>query len=106
VNCVLQPRATGATGAWTFASFDILEGLFGKTGTATPKIGTLASAIAQQLDITEKDGSTKWTAKKAFLRHPGQLALLSSKEISVPLTWIILPDDDDLLFSLVPVYIA
>jgi hypothetical protein len=108
VSMMIQPRADGADGDWKFDDAWLPEGILnsvGNSGGSTIAIGQLASAFAFELDILEKDGTSHWTASKAFLRHPAQLALLGSRELNAPLVFTILPDSNNKLFSVVPSYI-
>jgi len=67
-------------------------------------IGTLASAIAVPIRINERGGSLYWEGQKAFMLEPGEIPLTSTRELLLPVQFILLPDDNGDLLSTVPNY--
>lgn len=65
-------------------------------------IGQLASNLAAILEVTERDGSTKWIADKAVAMDPDTLALTSVQELQVAITFLLLPNSDGKFFSTIP----
>ena len=94
VECVgVDYQAIAAANPWIKELFEI--------GT---KVGTLAYMnFCKVLQITERDGSI-WVADKAFLAGIADLPLLSTREEAFPLSFVILPDDNDKLWSALPNY--
>lgn len=68
-------------------------------------IGALASALGQQLNIVERQDSYVWTALKAVPLDPDVLTLVSTTELQIPVTFLIVPDSNGKLFSTLPSYI-
>lgn len=73
-------------------------------GTVGP--GCLLSAVAKTLTITERVQSYTWHANKAWIIDPSNFNLASSREVVAPLTIIVVPDDDGILFETIPSYVA
>jgi len=71
-------------------------------------IGTLASALAQPLILTERNPANQWIANLAIPVDPNELRLSTTQEIRAPLTFLILPNDNLPLplFQTIPSYIA
>lgn len=70
-------------------------------------VGVLASALATILRVTERDGGANyWEALKTIPLDPDVLALKSTVELQAPVSFLILPDDNDKLFSHVPSYVT
>ena len=67
------------------------------------KVGTLASTLAKELTITE--GKGVWKAPLAYPQDPATLHLRSIDELQVPLVFMIIPNDELLLFTTVPPYV-
>jgi len=82
-------------------------GLFGSGGAAgmAAAIGALASVLGKQLSIFERTPANVWTALIAVPIDPDSLALVSTTEMDVPITFLVVPDANDKLFSVIPSYI-
>jgi len=83
------------------AMWDAIGGLFAM------EPGTLASEVGKVLKITERDGSV-WQADCSVPQDPGQLVLVSTSEIIVPVAFLIIPKWQNNrweLFSTVPSYL-
>lgn len=80
-------------------------GLMGSTTNGLLAIGALASALGQQLNIVEREGSYTWTALKAVPLDPDSLLLTATVEEQIPVTFLIVPDANGKLFSTIPSYI-
>lgn len=82
-------------------------GLMGSGGVAgmAATIGALASVLGKQLTIVERDPTHIWTALIAVPVDPDTLALTSTTEIVVPITFLVVPDANDKLFSVLPDYL-
>jgi hypothetical protein len=73
----------------------------------TYAVGTLLSARAKKLVITERNtAANTWEADKAALMYSVSAQLSSTKELSLPVTFIILPDTSGYLFQKVPSYLG
>lgn len=75
----------------------------GAAGLAT--IGALAYALGKQLSIVERGDVHTWTALVCVPLDPDALGLLSTTELAVPITFLIVPDVNGKLFSTLPSYI-
>lgn len=77
----------------------------GAAGIAT--IGALASAagIGKQLDIVERGAVFTWTALVCVPLDPDTLSFMSTTELVVPITFLVVPDANGKLFSALPSYI-
>jgi len=82
-------------------------GLFGSGGVAglPATIGALASALGKQLSIYERIPTNVWTALIAVPLDPDTLALASTTDVSIPITFLVVPDANEKLFSTLPSYI-
>ncbi len=80
-------------------------GLLSSDATPLGDIGTLASANGKILDITERDGSSHWTANITVPIDPDPITLNSTTELQIPLTFLIVPDANEKLFVTVPAYL-
>jgi len=76
-------------------------------------IGALASVLGKQLDIIEREGTAAvtWTALKAVPLDPDALALASTTDLAIPITFLIVPyptagDNYGKLFSNLPDYLV
>ena len=74
-------------------------------GLGTAKIGALASALAKPLIIVERTSTNVWIAQLAVPVDPAEIGMRSTQEDRAPLSFLILPDADGLLFQTVPSYI-
>jgi len=98
VECVaLDPTLLNASNI-----FD-MWGDIGKNEPALADIGKLATTAEKfgTLKIIERSDEY-WFANKATLMDPRQLTLMSTQEVQISLTFIIIPDDDQLLFETIP----
>lgn len=86
-----------------FHDFGGLLGSGGSAGLAT--IGALASALGKQISIVERGDVYTWTALVAVPIDPTALGLLSTTELAVPVTFLIVPDSNGKLFSTLPAYL-
>ena len=68
-------------------------------------IGQLASAGAEEIIITERDGSSLWKALRASPMDPTEFELKSTQELRIPLAFVVVPDAEKKLFHVVPSYI-
>lgn len=75
----------------------------GAAGLAT--IGALASALGKQLSIVERGDVFTWTALVCVPLDPDALNLLSTTELTVPITFLVVPDVNGKLFSTLPSYL-
>ncbi len=75
--------------------------LIGETArTATGFGGGSGPGITRTLNIHEEVADKDWTSEIAFLLDPAELLLAATSEQNVPVSFIIIPDDDtNLLFS-------
>lgn len=78
-------------------------GLLGYSGLTA--MGNFASAIGQELKITERAGSHTWKALKAVPLDPDALVLTAITELVIPVTFLIVPDVAGKLFSTLPTYL-
>jgi len=86
--------------------FNDYQGLLASGGAAgLATIGALASALGKQLSIVERGDVYTWTALLAVPLDPDALGLLSTTELAVPVTFLIVPDVNNKLFSTLPAYI-
>lgn len=81
-------------------------GLLMSTTNGLLAVGALASALGQQLNIVEREGSYTWTALKAVPLDPDTLVLAATTEEQIPVTFLIVPDANGKLFSVIPSYIV
>lgn len=68
-------------------------------------IGALASVIGKRVDIIERGGVYTWTALCAVPIDP-DLDLESTRELQIPVSFLIVPDVNGKLFSTFPAYIV
>jgi len=80
-----------------------LLGSGGAAGLAT--IGALAYALGKQLSIIERGDVFTWTALVCVPLDPDTLGLVSTTELAVPITFLVVPDVNGKLFSTLPSYI-
>ncbi len=75
--------------------------LIGETArTATGFGGGEGPGITRTLNIYEEVAAKNWTSEIAFLLDPAELLLNATSEQVVPVSFVIIPDDDtNLLFS-------
>jgi len=94
VECIgVDPSAIATANPWIKDLF-----AFGN------KVGALASAeFSKSLKIQERDGQL-WIASNAFLAGMADIPLLATRELAIPLTFIVLPDEDDKLWATLPSY--
>lgn len=87
--------------------FHAYGGLLASGGAAgmTATIGGLASALSAQLDIIERGGIYTWVALGAVPLDPDSILLASTSELQLPVTFLIVPDANEKLFSTIPAYI-
>jgi len=77
---------------------------FGNTAVVGEHLGQdISPQLA--LTITERDGSSIWSALNTEVLPP-ELLLSSTQELQIPLTFLILPDANGKLFDTVPSYLA
>ena len=71
-------------------------------------VGGLASSdsIGRALRITEADGTSIWIANIAVPTDPDPAAMRATQEQQLPLSFLIVPDSTNKLFSTVPSYIT
>lgn len=86
-----------------FHDYGGLLGSGGAAGLAT--IGALAYALGKQLSIVERGDVHTWTALVCVPLDPDTLGLVSTTELGVPITFLIVPDVNGKLFSTLPSYI-
>ena len=91
-------KAAGIWDAYGGLLMGVTEGLYA--------IGAKASALSQALSIVERQASYTWAALRAVPIDPDQLALSSTSELLVPVTFLIVPDANGKLFSTFPSYIV
>ncbi len=72
---------------------------------ASNAVGTLGSAVAKTLKIIERD-ATYWFAERAIPLDPSELALSSTQEMRIPISFLIIPDANRKLFSATPAYVT
>ncbi len=58
-----------------------------------------ANDLGKILIITERDGSTVWTANEAVPSEPDQILLSATQELQLPITFVIVPDAAEKLFT-------
>lgn len=80
-------------------------GLLMSTTNCLLAIGALASALGKQLDIVEREGSFTWTALLSVPLDPDAMALVATTELTLPMTFLIVPDGNGKLFSVLPSYL-
>jgi len=86
--------------------FHAYQGLLASGGAAgLATIGALASVLGKQLSIVERGDVYTWTALVCVPLDPDSLGLLSTTELAVPVTFLIVPDVNGKLFSTLPAYI-
>lgn len=86
-----------------FHAYGGLLGSGGAAGLAT--IGALAYAIGKQLSIVERGEVYTWTALVCVPLDPDILGLASTTELTVPITFLVVPDVNGKLFSTLPSYL-
>jgi hypothetical protein len=92
------------------APWSTIAGLGGSGMTvAAYKIGKLAIGptgnLTRPLYIVEANGTDVWIALTAIPLDVTELTFRSTQELQVPVSFLIVPDDDEQLFSTVPAYI-
>ncbi len=75
----------------------------GAAGLAT--ICGLAYSLGKQLSIVERGGVYTWTALVCVPLDPDTLGLVSTAELAVPITFLVVPDVNGKLFSVLPNYL-
>ncbi len=97
----VDPAQLKITNLWH--DYGGLLGSGGAAGLAT--IGALAYALGKQLSIVERGDVFTWTALVCVPLDPDLLGLVSTSELTVPITFLIVPDVNGKLFSTIPSYI-
>ena len=102
VECTIASDIAGTD--WATAGTKFINELLNSAASAFGNIGGLASALGGTLTITERDGTTVWTAGKAIVQDP-DLIMNSRTELGLPISFLIVPVAG-VLFSTVPAYIS
>lgn len=79
-------------------------GLF--QGAGINDIGELARDIGKKLEIIERAAAYTWIALIAVPLDPDMLTLSSTTELVIPVTFLLVPDASDKLFSTFPSYLV
>lgn len=86
--------------------FHDYQGLLGSGGAAgLATIGALAYVLGKQLSIVERGDVFTWTALVCVPLDPDTLGLMSTTELAVPITFLVVPDANGKLFKDLPTYL-
>jgi hypothetical protein len=88
-----------------FASIDIWP-LYWRGLTDSAQVGALAHDIGKPLRLVERVATNIWEAGLAVLLDPDPMALRTTEELQLPVTFLIVPDENDKLFKTLPSYIV
>lgn len=83
-------------------AFDVTGGAFDVN---VDRIGELAHNLGHVLRINERLAANFWVALCAVIVDPTPTALQTTVELQLPVTFLIVPDLNDQLFSTVPPYL-
>lgn len=103
-GCTVECQLCNLVGTISSLAANFVDGLGSKDASSNGNIGSLMSALASALIITEASADT-WNATFALLMDPSEIPLTATSEMVIPATFIIIPDGSGDLFTSVPAYI-